>query len=354
MKIETAPNDFQAELPDGLHWEQAHCCVCGGTSSSRLLETTEKLQRRGVRFTLVRCDNCGHVYQNPRPNLESIGWFYPNDYGPHQPPASCQMRAGNDSTGHQTASFIKATGPWSLRTGLRAIPGLKQLYYWLVNSNSEILPAVPCSSPSALEIGSGSGRFLEKLQAAGWTAHGLEPTAAPAQHCRERGLSVSTGNIETVDIPSNTYDAVFAWMVLEHLHQPELALQKIYQSLKPAGIFVFSVPNYGSLEARIFGKYWYAIELVHLNYFSVAEIRKLLGSSGFALQVITYQNNVRNLVGSLGILVRELLGLERLGNSLIRGASDMSMWSELLLAPWAKLLSAMHQSGRITLVARKN
>ena len=43
-------------------------------------------------------------------------------------------------------------------------------------------------------------------------------------------------NICKSTFPSNSFDLVFSWNVLEHIQQPELAISEIYRILKPNGI----------------------------------------------------------------------------------------------------------------------
>jgi len=305
------------------------------------------LQRRGTEFRLVRCKNCKHVYVSPRPTLDSIDWFYPADYGPHQEVLSSSIAkpvATNESNQDRPVSKWR----W-----VKEQLGLRSVYRWLIDSASEIIPQTSLESPQALEIGCGAGRFLDLLAEKGWSAQGMEPADAPAQRCRARGLQVATGDLERVDLPEKAFDAIFAWMVVEHMHQPEVALRKISQSLCDDGSFLFSVPNFGCWEAKLFGRYWYGIQLVHLNYFTVKELDTLLAKAGMRIEKVIHQPSLRNVVGSIGIVLRERMGCESLGNWMIRYAGEMSMWSQLGVAPLARLLSFIGQSGRITVIARR-
>ena len=84
-------------------------------------------------------------------------------------------------------------------------------------------------------MGCGSGRFLERLQESGWEVEGVEPANVPAQRCRDRGLNVHLGHFESLKLDDESFDAVFAWMVIEHLHDPAAALREIHRLLKPDG-----------------------------------------------------------------------------------------------------------------------
>jgi len=45
------------------------------------------------------------------------------------------------------------------------------------------------------------------------------------------------------DFPEGTWDVIVAFEVLEHLANPELAVENVAKHLKPNGTFIFSVPH---------------------------------------------------------------------------------------------------------------
>ena len=70
--------------------------------------------------------------------------------------------------------------------------------------------------------------------------------------------------------------------VLEHLHDPREALSKAYQLLKRGGLLVVAVPNFDSLQARIFRQRWYHLDAPrHLYHFTPHTLKMLLHEVGF-------------------------------------------------------------------------
>ncbi|MEJ2718384.1 MAG: methyltransferase domain-containing protein, partial [Deltaproteobacteria bacterium] len=57
-------------------------------------------------------------------------------------------------------------------------------------------------------------------------------------------------NFLTMDLPSGAYDAVTAWALLEHVHNPSLFFEKISHLLKKGGRFIFVVPNISAIGMR--------------------------------------------------------------------------------------------------------
>lgn len=59
------------------------------------------------------------------------------------------------------------------------------------------------------------------------------------------------GDLHTVDLGVSKYDAVVCYDVIEHLENPKLVVQKLFQATRPGGVVVLAAPNPLSLSARI-------------------------------------------------------------------------------------------------------
>jgi SAM-dependent methyltransferase len=141
-------------------------------------------------------------------------------------------------------------------------------------------------------------------------------------------------------------------MVLEHLHQPKLALEKLRHSLRPDGWLAISVPNAASLESRFFKENWYALDLPrHLFHFTPATVRTLLSASGWEIRRILHQRLLGNLIGSVGYVLRERNTAPSLARHLIEFPDKAGRQNQLLY-PLALLFSAFGQTGRMTVWAQ--
>ncbi len=331
---------METATTESVESETTACPLCGELHSTPYRSGFDL--RYGVpgEFHIVRCVNCRHRYLNPRPTFDGIRKYYPTEYAPHRLDVSADHESDANSE------------PSGLKLGLRRVPGLRRFVHWLTQSRAEYLPPVSESPKRALEIGCSDGRFLQRLADANWEVHGVELSEAASRSARERGLDIHVGTLESAGYHESSFDAVFAWMVIEHLHDPVSTLKEIRRILKPSSWFVFSVPNAGCWESRLFGHYWHAYDLPrHLQHFTVKTVGRLIEASGFETVRIIHQRNVYNITGSLGLFFRQKFP-KRLGETLLRFTDNPSIGGILLLSPLAKLLAWIRQGGMLTVVVR--
>jgi 2-polyprenyl-3-methyl-5-hydroxy-6-metoxy-1,4-benzoquinol methylase len=94
-----------------------------------------------------------------------------------------------------------------------------------------------------LEVGCGMGKFLE-LAGRHFDVEGMDVSDYAVRHLsQELGLPARRDNIEQAMLPSNNYHVIAIYNVLEHLHNPGVALAKIFAALLPGGITAGSFPN---------------------------------------------------------------------------------------------------------------
>jgi len=142
-------------------------------------------------------------------------------------------------------------------------------------------------------------------------------------------------------------------MVLEHLHDPVLALQKFHRWVEPHGWLVLSVPNAGSVEFKTFRDRWYALQLPnHLYHYTPDSLSKVLEAGGWKTVRIFHQRILANFIASTGYWLQDHGILPRLSDKL--GALPESRGRlNYFFYPLAYLLSIFGQTGRMTVWARK-
>lgn len=303
---------------------------------------------------------------NPRPTLATLSLCYPVGYGPHEPAKDSRTEIvqgatsesatdSNEAASELAADSARSKSPWYLSGLVRGIPGLKSLYYWLSDNRSEVLPEPKTDNCKAIELGCATGKYLVRLRDAGWNAEGIELVESAAVEAKNLGFQTHIGTLDSANLDANSYQAAFAWHVLEHLPDPRAALTEFHRILQSGGTLAFSIPNVSCWEPVIFGRNWYVWELPrHLQFYGPASIRRLLGETGFDEIRIVHQRTLLNVIGSVALSMQRIFPRSRLAKKLLAYPDHPSMWWQLLLAPAAIFLAMIRQGGRLTVIARCN
>ena len=317
------------ELPRGVVLEDRPCPLgCRYDDLTFMTGLHDRLHQLPGKFKIVRCKQCGLMRTNPRPTPETIGYYYPDDYGPY----------------HATSTSVTSLGV--KRNFLQRIV---RRYF---DEKHTHIPDMPVGR--VLEVGCASGQFLAELRARGWDAYGVEYNSEAAMRAREAGFPVHIGQIEQAPTPSLPYDLVIGWMVLEHLHEPVAALRKLHTWTRPGAMLAISVPDCGALERRLFGKYWYALQVpTHLFHFDRVTLAKVLDQAGWTMESAYNQRELWPVRHSIIHLTDDPNAVSAFERRILR-------WLNKLLVPgwiWrplASVLARFGQTGCMTVVARRS
>lgn len=276
--------------------EQVDCDLCGSIDAEPLVTTYDRNwpfhsdQENEVSSThewsLVRCKECGLVYLNPRP--ANVGEFYPNTYYSYV------------SSGSVWASGLKSRIKKFLRRR-RLLWNLLERTPWrgrLQDGATELLGWV--KPGTVLEIGCGSGDALGSFAALGWKTFGVEISEAAAELARRKGHTVWVGDVATLDLPEGFADAVYMSHVLEHTPSPRRTLTALRRLLRPGGVVIIEVPNFGALWSKVFRECNVALDLPrHFYHFTRETLVKLVSEAGFRVKDLKTRATPRYFLQSL-------------------------------------------------------
>lgn len=310
--------------------ERVPCAICGSSDSVIVVTTrsfVHPVEGKEL-FSVCRCTQCGLLYTNPRPTESEIAAYYQN-YSLHSP-ANREVI----SQGHESKKCVK---PKWLRS--------------LADNRGTVLPNLPPGS-MVLEIGCATGTFMKSLEGRGWILKGVEPSQTAAEYARRSlNLDVITGTVESAAFPSNSFDLVYGWHVVEHLAYPVRTLSEVQRILKPGGFLCLSMPNAGAWERKVFGRYWAGYELpFHYYHYTPTTITMLLEKVGFSVVALYHQRNIAYLFQSVGAFLEEHSMSKSLAKYFLTSAYQGML--SLLTYPIAVGLAAIGQGGRITVVAK--
>jgi len=139
-----------------------------------------------------------------------------------------------------------------------------------------------CPRGRLLDIGAGSGIFIEQAIAMGYQAEGLEPSKWLHERAQKYGLPVRLGSFPGL-VPTGRYEVVTLIDVIEHVPNPLTFLSRICNIISENGIVVVVTPDVGSLVARILGRKWWHFRIAHIGYFNRKTLGIAMDKAGFRL-----------------------------------------------------------------------
>lgn len=246
------------------------CNLCGDSGIKNILPLEE--------YSIVECLNCGLARLNPFPSTEALDQIYGDSYYTATPPVAPRNMAGIVRT-LVLEAFWQYPRKGNLLTQLIA-----RLVLWPLRNRAMPVP-FPEKVP-VLDVGCGNGMRLIELKAYGHKAlFGVEPSAEAAQFATANdGLNIHIGTLEDAKYPDEYFGLIIMNQVLEHVTDPLSTLREVRRIIRPDGMFYLTVPNFGSIEAKLFGKNWYAICLpTHLYHFTNATLSALISKAGFEI-----------------------------------------------------------------------
>ena len=297
--------------------ETARCSLCGADDFDVLV--VGKDRRHGVpgEFRLVECRRCALVYLNPRPTAEALRAYYPPDYSPY--------RAQRGLFGYMTRR-LRRREAFQLR---RSLPAAAEV----------------------LEVGCAAGDLLVPLREAGFRVTGVELSDQAATIARtEHHLDVHTATLADAPVANKSFDAVIMRNVIEHLPDPKTDLERAASMLRPGGLLFIRTDNVGSLDAHIFGAFWYGFDFPrHLTLFSSETLTALVRSARLEVVQIQYSLVPTHWIMSLRYWMSERPLMGRLSH-LISPRNPLLLAAGFAVAVVQKL---WHNSGRFVVIARK-
>ena len=324
------------------------CNLCGSMEHTLYLESKDFINKKEGIFSVVRCKGCGLIFTNPRPDKTEMIAYYPAST-PYYVFSEKDLKPMKVLTGIYKflLQYFKGYFPEKPSTVFH-----KALLYpiYLIKKNKFNVDTIPDYIPGGtlLEIGSSYGRFLYTMKNLGWNVKGIEMShEAVAIGKKVFGLDLICQDIDVVSFEADTFDVIIMRMVLEHVFSPDKTIQNISRWLKPDGQLMLVIPDISGFEARLFGKYFYGLQLPnHLYHFSPETISKYLFKYSLKIDFITHHKTDRDFFQSIENALSENPALYWLR---IFRKGVLKMPVRLFLC----ILSAVSRTGRMTIVATK-
>lgn len=306
-------------------FETTRCDNCQSEEAIFLFSGHDRMYGLPGIFSLVQCPKCGWIRQNPRPAAEDITKYYPVNY-----------KAYSKAIEDEKSCWIQWSRSYGISKRCRSIEKLK-------------------TSGRLLEVGCGTGIFLNEMQKRGWSVVGVEPNYQAGQYAVNRfSLEIFRHTVEEFAPVAKDFDVIVLWNVLEHLPTPAQDLKKLYHALRFGGLFVLCIPNLESLDRKLFGKSWSGWDLPrHLYLFPRGVLEKFFQEMG--MEVIARQGSPGNyqmfLIGLEWYLCDHTTLSQRVIESIVIFLNLLPL--RILASPIFWLLNATYLSSNLTYFVRK-
>lgn len=227
-----------------------NCPVCSSSNSTELLTCKDYVSTNEL-FNIVQCKSCSLQFTNPRPSEIEIGKYYQSDkYISHS-----GSEKKNLGLMYKVYDIVRN---FSIKNKLKRIKKF--------NNQGRLL-----------DLGCGMGYFINGVKNDKTFQFDAADISVEAIKYVKDTFAIDVMNESNLNtIPSNTYDVITQWHVLEHVHRLEERMQFLKRILKENGTMFIAVPINNSFDSKHYKKFWDGYDvprhLLHFNRKSFAEL----------------------------------------------------------------------------------
>jgi len=135
-----------------------------------------------------------------------------------------------------------------------------------------------------LDVGAGTGAFMNEMIENGWETIGVEPDYGARQKAYQLHKLSIFESAYLFELSHNSFNAITLWHVLEHVYDLHGYLHQFGNLLKKSGLLFIAVPNYTGYDGSYYQSYWAAYDVPrHLYHFSPRSIEALAAKHEFTI-----------------------------------------------------------------------
>lgn len=260
-----------------MDYIKVKCNLCGSENNSILYKSNIRIKKPSVEeFTstvneyatynnIVKCNDCGLVFMNPRD--ENVNSLY------------------------QDVVDKEYINSWNEREKT-----FKNHISWIKKYKK---------NGNLLDIGCYAGIFPYVAKKSGFEVTGIEPSMWAAEYAGNKTKSkIYQGSWKDVSFKEGSFDIITIWDVIEHLEDPLGCLKISHKWLKRDGLLTVTTHDISSILARMMGGKYPWLMRFHLYHFSPKTLTEMIKKAGFTDVKTTYYSKVfslKYLLSRLGI-----------------------------------------------------
>ena len=288
---------------------ERHVIACVACKSAA---ATRQFSKNGFAFSL--CDDCGTLYQSPRPPLAAFEKFYQDSV----------------SSRYWAEEFFPAVAEARRDSIFR--PRVERLLALCGDRGVEI--------GSLIEVGSGFGIFLQEWQkcSPGTRLLAVEPSAKMAKVCRDKNFEVEEEIVENVRGRDASADLLVCFEVLEHVYDPVEFVKILGRLVRPGGYVFISTLGVDGFDIQTLWERSNSISPPHhINFLSVEGFRRCFALAGLTDIVVSTPGKldvdiVRNAVRADPSVLNENRFLQKIISDEARASAFQDFLVENLLS----------------------
>ena len=232
------------------------CPVCDGKTFSPFLTCTDFFVS-GEKFQIKQCNSCGFKITENIEDEDNIGSYYQSD---------------NYISHSNTSKGIVNSVYHAVRK------------YMLARKRRLIEKVTSLKTGQILDVGTGTGFFLNEMKQNGWQVTGTEKSNDARDFAKKEFNLKNLPSEKLFTLKDKSFDVVTLWHVLEHIHQLNENMETFARLLKTDGKLIIAVPNHDSADAKHYKEFWAAYDVPrHIWHFAPKQMKQFGGKQGFNL-----------------------------------------------------------------------
>jgi 2-polyprenyl-3-methyl-5-hydroxy-6-metoxy-1,4-benzoquinol methylase len=230
------------------------CPVCDKGEFKLFLECLDNTVSRET-FSIVQCIYCNFKFTNPRPSMDLLGNYYKSEQ---------YISHSNTKKGFVNSTY-QVVRKYTLLKKLQLISKFFK-------------------TGNLLDIGCGTGEFLNVFKEAKWSTVGIEPDEQTRKNASQKYSLNIYPEAYLQELKNESFEIITMWHVLEHVPLLNERIEDLKKLIKPNGIIIIAVPNSNSLDAEIYKEHWAAYDVPrHLYHFTPQTLELIFKKHGLKL-----------------------------------------------------------------------